>query len=71
MSVPKKHAEYRTFGAYRSLREADDELSAYWLAHTPEERMEALEQLRIQVYGEKAIDSRISRIFGVPGAGGS
>jgi hypothetical protein len=66
MNSSKRHEQYRTFGAYKSFAEADAELRAYWQSRTPEERMEALEELRILNYGEEAINSRIPRVFGVP-----
>ena len=62
----KKHEAYRIFGAYKSFAEADAELRAYWLSRTPEERMEALEELRIAHYGEEALNARTARVFGVP-----
>jgi hypothetical protein len=61
-----KHERYRTFGAYKSLAEADLELRRYWQSLTPQERMEALEELRILNYGEEAVNARIPRVFGVP-----
>lgn len=66
-----KHERYRTFGACSSFAEADTELRDYWWSRTPEERMEALEELRIRVYGEEKINARIPRIFGVPERRGS
>ena len=66
MNDPKRHLPYRSFGAYRSFAEADAELRKYWWSRTPEERMEALEELRIQIYGEATINARIPRVFGVP-----
>jgi hypothetical protein len=62
----KRHAHYRKFGAYKSFADADAELRAYWRSRTPQERMEALEELRILNYGQEAIDARIPRVFGVP-----
>jgi hypothetical protein len=61
-----RHEKYRTFGAYKSFAEADLELRRYWHGRTPHERMEALEESRIQLYGEEEINSRIPRVFGVP-----
>jgi CMP-2-keto-3-deoxyoctulosonic acid synthetase len=49
-----------------SFAESDAELRAYWQSRTPQERMEALEELRILNYGEEAINARIPRVFGVP-----
>ena len=66
MNTSKRHENYRTFGAYKSFAEADAELRVYWRSRTPQERMEALEEVRILNYGEEAINSRIPRIFGVP-----
>lgn len=66
MSATKRNEPYRTFGAYHSFAEADQELRRYWWLRTPEERMEALEELRIRVYGEAKINARVSKIFGVP-----
>jgi hypothetical protein len=63
---PKRNEAYRQFGASRSFADADDELRDYWWSRTPAERMEALEQLRIRIYGEEAINARIARVFGVP-----
>ena len=61
----RKHERYRRFGA-QTFAEADAELRDYWWSRTPEERMEALEELRIRVYGEEKINARIPRVFGVP-----
>jgi hypothetical protein len=66
MSSASRHKNYQTFGAYKSFTEADAELRAYWQSRTPQERMEALESLRIANYGEATINARIPRIFGVP-----
>ena len=66
ISSERKHENYRSFGAYRSFAEADAEVRNYWWSRTPEERMEALEELRIRVYGEEKINARIPRVFGVP-----
>jgi hypothetical protein len=73
MSVPSsendkvpRHAQFRAFGAYENHAQADEELRAYWHSRTPAERMEALEELRIRIYGEEAINARVQRIFGVP-----
>jgi hypothetical protein len=66
MSSASRHKNYQTFGAYKSFAEADAELRAYWQSRTPQERMEALESLRITNYGEATINARIPRIFGVP-----
>ena len=65
MSEPKRNQAYRTFGS-QTFSEADAELRDYWLSRTPEERMEALEELRIRVYGEEKINARVPRVFGVP-----
>jgi hypothetical protein len=62
----KRHEQYRKFGAYKSFAESDAELRAYWHSRTPGERMEALEELRIRIYGQEAIDARIPPVFGVP-----
>jgi hypothetical protein len=62
----KRHDQFRKFGAYKSFAEADAESRAYWQSRTPEERMEALEALRILNYGRETIDARIPRVFGVP-----
>jgi hypothetical protein len=62
---PARYPEYQTFGS-QSFAEADAELRDYWWSRTPEERMEALEELRVRVYGEEKINARIPRIFGVP-----
>lgn len=48
-----------------SFAESDAELRAYWHSRTPQERMEALEELRIRIYGQEAIDARIPPVFGV------
>ena len=34
----KRHENYRRFGGYKSLAEADAQLRAYWQSRTPEER---------------------------------
>jgi hypothetical protein len=65
MNPTKRHENYRTFGAYQSFAEADAELRAYWQSRTPQERMEALEELRIANYGEETINARIPKVFGV------
>ena len=66
MATPKRHEAYQTFGAYGSFAEPDAGLRDYWWSRTPVERMEALEDLRIRIYGEEAINARIPRVFGVP-----
>jgi hypothetical protein len=68
MHSGKRHEHFRTFGAYKNFAEADAERCAYWHSRTPQERLEALEDLRISIYGEATINSRILRIFGVPEA---
>jgi hypothetical protein len=60
----KRHEQYRNFGAYKDFGEADAELRAYWQSRTPQERMEALEELRIRIYGQEAISARIPPVFG-------
>ncbi len=62
----KRHESFRKFGAYKNFAEADAEARAYWWSRTPQERMEALEALRILNYGRETIDARIPRVFGVP-----
>ena len=64
MNSPEKHKHYRTFGAYQSFALADEELRQYWQSRAPQERMEALEELRILNYGEEVINARIPRVFG-------
>jgi len=64
-SGARRHERFRAFGGYANFAEADAELRAYWHSRTPQERMEALEELRILNYGQEAIDARIPRIFGV------
>jgi hypothetical protein len=66
MHSGKRHEHFRTFGAYKNFAEADAELRAYWHSRTPQERLEALEDLRIAIYGEATINARIPRIFGAP-----
>jgi hypothetical protein len=63
---PKRHAQYCQFGAYKDFAEADAELRAYWRSRTPQERMEALEELRILIFGQEATNARVQKIFGVP-----
>jgi hypothetical protein len=60
-----RHAEYQVFGSY-TFAEMEAELRDYWWSRTPEERMEALEEMRVRIYGEEKINARIPRIFGVP-----
>ncbi|MEY2428120.1 MAG: hypothetical protein QOJ40_1005 [Verrucomicrobiota bacterium] len=55
MNPTRRHEGYRKFGGYKSFAEADAELRAYWQSRTPQERMEALETLRIANYGEATI----------------
>ena len=62
---PVRHPEYRVFGSH-TFAEAAAALRDYWWSRTPEERMEALEELRIRIYGEEEINARIPRVFGVP-----
>ena len=62
----KRHPNFRSFGTYKNFAEADAELRTYWQARTPQERLEALEDLRIANYGEATINARIPRVFGVP-----
>jgi hypothetical protein len=64
MNSTRRHENYQTFGK-QTFAEADVELRAYWQSRTPQERMEALEELRILNYGEEAINARIPGIFGV------
>jgi hypothetical protein len=66
MKSTARHESYRSFGAYQSFAEADEELRRYWQSRTPRERMIALEELRIANYGEERINTRIPRVFGVP-----
>jgi hypothetical protein len=66
MKSTTRYESYRTFGAYKTFAEADAELRAYWQSRTPQERMEALEELRIANYGEETINARIPSVFGVP-----
>ncbi len=61
-SLPSKHPRYRTFGA-QSFEEADRELRDYWWSRTPEERLEALEELRIRIYGEEALNAKVVRCY--------
>ena len=63
MNSTKRHENYRTFGKM-TFTEADEELRRYWQSRTPQERMEALEDLRIAVCGEAAINARIAPVFG-------
>jgi CMP-2-keto-3-deoxyoctulosonic acid synthetase len=65
LRASKRHESFRKFGAYDSFAQADADLRAYWWSRTPQERMEALEQLRILHYGQAAVNARVSRIFGV------
>ena len=65
MNLTKRYENFRTFGK-TSFAEADTELRAYWQSRTPQERMEALEDLRIANYGEAIINARVQRVFGVP-----
>jgi len=65
MNSAKKHEEYRTFGGYKSFNDRDVARRIYWQSRTPGERMEALESLRIAVYGEATINAKIPRLFGV------
>jgi hypothetical protein len=64
MNSTRRHENYQTFGKF-TFAEADAELRAYWQSRTPQERMAALEDLRIANYGEATINARIPRIFGV------
>jgi len=65
MNPAEKHPAYRTFGS-ASFAEADEELRRYWRSRTPAERLEALEDLRIAIYGEEVINAKVQRVFGVP-----
>ena len=42
-----RHPEYHDFGSH-TFAEAEAELRDYWWSRTPEERMEAVEELRLQ-----------------------
>jgi hypothetical protein len=66
LGAVNRHEHFRHFGGYKDFAEADAEVRAYWRSRTPQERMEALEILRILNYGQEAIDARIPRVFGVP-----
>ena len=59
-----RHAAFRRFGTYSGFADADAALRKYWWSRTPDERMEALEELRIRVCGQEAIDARVLPIFG-------
>ena len=65
MNPTKRHENFRTFSK-TNFAEADAELRAYWQSRTPQERMEALEDLRIANYGEAIINAPVQRVFGVP-----
>jgi hypothetical protein len=69
-TAARKHERYRAFGC-QTLAEADAEPRSHWLARTPEERLEALEELRVRIYGEEKVNARIPRVFGVPEPRGS
>jgi len=60
-----RHPAYQTFGS-QSFAEAEAELRNYWWSRTPDQRMEALEELRVRLYGKEKINARIPRVFGVP-----
>jgi hypothetical protein len=62
----KLRGHFCKFGAYKNFAEADAESRAYWQSRTPEERVEALEALRILNYGQVTIDTRIPRDFCAP-----
>ena len=65
MNPLKRHEQYRTFGSYASFAEADAERRDYWRSRTPLERLVALEELRIRVYGEAAINAKAAKVFGI------
>jgi hypothetical protein len=46
------------------LSQADDDIE-FWLAKTPHERLEALEQLRQTIYGYTSEMARVERVFEV------
>ena len=66
MNTLRRHENYRSFGTYASFADADAdaELRAYWQSCTPQERMAALEDLRVARFGEEAINSKVKKIFG-------
>ena len=60
-SLPK--LDRSAFSA-RELYEPDDEKS-YWLQKTPQERLEALEQMRQILYGYDPATTRLQRVLTV------
>ncbi len=53
----------KTTFSVTSLSAAGDEEKAYWLAKTPEERLEALEFLRQIAYGYDPTSARLQRVL--------
>jgi hypothetical protein len=54
----------RSAFAVTSLFDDSDE-KAYWLSKTPQERLEALEQMRQIIYGYCPSADRLQRVFAV------
>ena len=53
------------FTTFKEVEESNPDLE-YWLSRTPEERLEAVEFLRRQVYGRPARLQRVLRIVELP-----
>jgi hypothetical protein len=53
----------KTVFSFTAFDEADGDDIDYWHSKTPTERIEALECLRRCVWGDKAIDAGVQRVF--------
>ncbi len=51
--------------------DANGDNTAYWLAKTPQERLEAMEFLRVVNYGQDATSARLEKILRVTQLGKS
>jgi hypothetical protein len=63
MAIDEK-LDRKTF-AVRSFDEADADDVAYWLSKTPAERIEGIEYLRRQLYGDDQVNARLQRVFAI------
>jgi len=55
--IDRSHFELTSFD------QADADDLAYWLAKTPQERIEGVEYLRRWIYGDDQINARLQRVF--------
>ena len=64
MDLKGTHTMDKTMMVVQGLHETSDEL-VYWQSKTPQERLEALEQMRQIIYGYGPTTTRLQRFFEV------